>query len=796
MLTFFSGTFAIAGLAAALGPILIHLINRRRYRVVRWAAMDFLREALEHSRKMLRLRDIFLLVLRTLCVLCFGLAMARPHFSRTTATLAPDQPVHAVIVVDNSLSMGYQKQSGTLLDEAKAKARDFVQSLPDGSWISIWPLCGAAPGFSRDAYRTKEDALDALAALRVADAEGTAAVAMDLALEACSHVTEVPSKRVVFIGDQQRCVWPTSSLRPQLEKLPEMQIVEVATGGAENSWVAEVKLRDGIADVETPATIVATIRHEGPGPRPDVQVTLTVDGADVGSRAVDLEPGQSSEVIFSHTFDVPAEPGRPAFVPIAVSIPSDRLPADDQRFLVVPVVASLPVLFIDQEGQDEDPRKNRYGETFRLRRLLAPVTSRGDPAKQLVQVRQARIEDLTRGLLEDVRLVVVAGVERPVADSVSLLREYVEGGGQLFLAAGGQFDPAAWNEEAWRQGAGILPLPLKAQPLGQLPEEAPGEIQPTYLSFESLVGEHFHLEGISREELQDLYGLPLFFKAVEVERSEDAVREMLEAESKRLAERGPGPSWLLWRSPEAAAAGRPEEEARRSAPRILGTFTNQAPFLVQRDVGRGRIIFLSTGLQSSWNTLTRTNAVLVLDRILRASLQRTIERRNFESEERLVVHVEPGERRARFLLVRPGGAEEALSMEALGADLYGVVVRNVTRRGHYRVTATREEGGGTGASGTKLWDVSLAVNGPERESELGSIDPVVLRERLGDGNYRWISPGEAIPIGGAQVSGEGIWKWLMSLVLILLFFELSVLAWPAWKSGKDARALPGKEGSS
>ena len=38
--------FAIAGLAAALGPLLIHLLNRRRFKVIEWAAMDFLRRAL------------------------------------------------------------------------------------------------------------------------------------------------------------------------------------------------------------------------------------------------------------------------------------------------------------------------------------------------------------------------------------------------------------------------------------------------------------------------------------------------------------------------------------------------------------------------------------------------------------------------------------------------------------------------------------------------------------------------------------------------------------------------------
>src|ERR687891_655407 len=92
--------FAVAGAIFAAGPVIIHLLNRRRYRVVQWAAMDFLKEAMQRNRRILHLRDLLLLALRTLCVLLFGLAMARPYFSRTDGQVDPDQPVHAVLLVD------------------------------------------------------------------------------------------------------------------------------------------------------------------------------------------------------------------------------------------------------------------------------------------------------------------------------------------------------------------------------------------------------------------------------------------------------------------------------------------------------------------------------------------------------------------------------------------------------------------------------------------------------------------------------------------------------------------------
>src|ERR1700722_11794885 len=131
MLTFLPGysAFALAGLIAASVPVLIHLLNRRRFKVTEWAAMQFLRDAVRRNRRLLNLRDIILLILRTVALAVIGLALARPFFAGNSAQLSPNQPLHAVVVVDNSQSMGYQRLDGSpLLDEAKGRVREFIEA--------------------------------------------------------------------------------------------------------------------------------------------------------------------------------------------------------------------------------------------------------------------------------------------------------------------------------------------------------------------------------------------------------------------------------------------------------------------------------------------------------------------------------------------------------------------------------------------------------------------------------------------------------------------------------------------
>jgi hypothetical protein len=822
---FLTPWFAIAGLVAAAGPIAIHLLNRRRYRVVEWAAMDFLRQAIRRSRRILQLRDVLLLILRTACVLLFGLAMARPYWGGASSTVDPDQPIHVVLLVDNSLSMSYDQLGRTLLEKAKMTAGEYIKRLPPGNRVSVLPVCGSRE-FSLGAYSTKEDALEALDAIEAVDRQASAGAAVDLALEACRRVPSPSSKQVVFLSDQQWCNWPPQSLDAQLKQLPcPVQVVQVLPDAAENAWIADFRLQDGMADASSPAVFLATIRYEGSSPRHDVQVTLVVDGVTIATQTVELQPGQEREVRFPpYQFDVSSEPGRPAFVTAEVAIPHDRLPADDQRSLVVPVVSAMPVVFVDQYGSDEDPRRNRFGETFRLRRLLAPMTSRNDQDRQLIQIRHVKIDQLSRDLLADARLVVVAGINSP-ENSVPLLREYVEQGGALLIAAGGEFDPAAWTDAAWKDGLGILPAPLKPTPVGQLPTATTGPLQPFQLDFASLVHDYFLLAQSPREELEDLYRLPYFFKAVEADLSDDVLGRMMRTAAQKIEKdqaavadldrrleelaqkevRGPltesqrqererlqqaradtQPQWLLWTADQRSekSSRGPVELAEKTRPRVLGSYTNRIPFLIQREIGRGQVLFVSTGVYRDWNTLTTTNAVLVFDRIFRDLVQRSLPQRNLTSTGQIVLPVAPELHRARFTLTTPSGREEPLPVDALGADRYGITLKNLPQRGLYQIAAHGTKQTPQAGPDAKVWQVALAVNGPVEESDLRVLGEKDLQERMGQAAYRWVADGQPITLTAAQVQGQDLWKWAMLAVLGCLLVELAIVAWPSLVGGR------------
>ncbi len=831
--------FAAAGLAAAAGPVLIHLLNRRRFRVRQWAAMEFLRKAVQRNRRWLEWRDLLLLCLRTAAVVLFGLALARPFFpvGQGEQQVNPNDPVHAVLVVDNSLSMGYDQLEGTLLEQAKQKASEFIDQLPEGSRVSVLPLCGAPVGISRDPYRSRQDALDALDQIRVVDRQGSAAAAADLAATACQQAVDLPVKRVVFLSDHQEGNWPASgggeSLAARLEQLPEIQMVQVAPKEVTNSSISEFRLQDDVADVETATRFLVTVNHQGSDTRRGVKVQLTIGGEPGPEQTVDLDPGPR-ELEFDYRFELPVEPGQPQFVPVSVQLTADRLVEDDSRHLIVPVVAALQVVFIDEYGGEEDPKGGKYGQTYSLRKLLSPQIRQGDsPTRQLVQVRHVQPQQVDQGLLEEARLVVVAGIERPGSSLVKLLRDFVRQGGPLVIAAGGSFDPALWQQDAWLEGAGVLPVPLAVQTVGQVPAELSAEAPAKFfrLDPESMLGESataetlFRIAGESEQSLEDLYGSVYFFKTAQAQTGDKRLAELLQAEAGRIKQqredinqalavvkeledvqrnpRGTGvandpqwqqqveeaqrsladlqPEWLIWSRPppEESAELSPEELARAQQPVVLASYTNGLPFLVERKLDRGRIVLCTSGVLASgkatdWNILPAGNAFIIFDRLLRGMIENTFSSRNFSPGQRIELPIAASDRRRDFLLHRPNGGQQAIAAEALTADRYGLLIREADVRGHYRVEVPPEQD----TSGLVPFEqLTVAVNGPAAESQLTLLGKEDLEKRMGQANYRWIAAGETISISGAA-SNQGWWRLLLLFVIILLLIELLMLAWP------------------
>lgn len=118
----------IWALPLALAPVIIHLIHRRRHRVVEWGAMMFLLEGPSVSRGAQRLREILLLVARTLAILGLIVGVGRPLAGGWMGRVGGEDLGAVAVVVDRSPSMA-QRVQGRADSKLAAGLRDLQGAL-------------------------------------------------------------------------------------------------------------------------------------------------------------------------------------------------------------------------------------------------------------------------------------------------------------------------------------------------------------------------------------------------------------------------------------------------------------------------------------------------------------------------------------------------------------------------------------------------------------------------------------------------------------------------------------------
>src|SRR6266446_2275042 len=105
----FLAPFFLVGLGAVAIPIVIHLIQRERKRVVEFPSLMFIRRIPYQSVRRRRIRHWLLLAMRATAVALLVLAFARPFFRQNAlaAAAATGGAREVVILLDQSASMGY-----------------------------------------------------------------------------------------------------------------------------------------------------------------------------------------------------------------------------------------------------------------------------------------------------------------------------------------------------------------------------------------------------------------------------------------------------------------------------------------------------------------------------------------------------------------------------------------------------------------------------------------------------------------------------------------------------------------
>jgi hypothetical protein len=454
-ISFVNPAFLTAGAALLASPIIIHLINRMRYRRIQWAPMEFLFESQRRNRRRVLLKQLLLLLLRILIVVLFVALVARPYVGSKLAAFFGGERTHEVVVLDDSCSMNdrwadtnaFERARKAVLQLGKAAA-----ARPGSHALTVLRLSRAnQPDVLRE---TLDEASIARLQGRVESLQCThGAYGLLEGVKEAERLFEEDAgmKRTLhLVSDFRSRDWlAEGALTEKLAHLAaddvDMNFVRCVPAQHQNLGVAglEVKARNVAAGV--PVTFLAQVRNHGPGSTGEFELGIVVDSKALSSGRLDPLPSGESVV---HSFEVAFDqPGRHS---LRVSLPQDSLPADDDRFLVLDIKDNIPVLIVNG---DRDAQFIDY-----IAFALAP----GGEAKTGIDPVIRGPEALSIELLAHYRMVTLYNVPKLSAQAVASLERYVSEGGGLVIFPGDQVEPVFYETALYRGGAGLFPAPISS----------------------------------------------------------------------------------------------------------------------------------------------------------------------------------------------------------------------------------------------------------------------------------------------------------------------------------------------
>jgi hypothetical protein len=510
MLEFFAnpGYLAVGG-ALVSAPIIIHLINRMRFKRLRWAAMEFLLKSQKRNRRRLIIEQILLLMLRCLLVALATLLVSR--FLGFSFGMNQAKDTLHVVIVDDTLSMSDQWKEGDNMRTCFQVAKtDVLQDrIVKGLAISnksdrlmILPLSKVAldKSFQAKTYTRLGDKarMDELKA----DLEQLEPTRLHVALlPALMRVKEAvkanPESRVIvyILSDYRASDWGLpggEKLHKELVQIAkgestEVRLIDTAhpyrivpgPGGVplshDNIGIVDLKAGTRVAGKDMPVSFTATIANYSSR---EAKVNVAIFDDSSGREMLQLDfnksmplkiaAGETNSVSFEMPFSPDIKASEAYFAQISARLESaqrgklenDGLLEDNVRHATIEIRNKVPVLIIDGEG----PRgRAESQDSFFIKKAVMSVPgasyevvhgdelSGGGPTKVLER----------SNLLQYPTIFILNVRELTTPKQLANLENYVREGGGVAFFLGPNVLADYYNKNLYKKGKGLFPVPLK-----------------------------------------------------------------------------------------------------------------------------------------------------------------------------------------------------------------------------------------------------------------------------------------------------------------------------------------------
>ena len=445
----FLNPFVLFGLIAASIPIILHLLNLRKLRTVEFSSIKFLKELQKSQIRRLKIRQILLLVLRTLLIIFIVLAFSRPVIQGTLPGMTKYAQTSAVILFDNSPSMNYSDEFGNRFNYAKRTARKLIEQFRSGDEVAIIPMSDLKEfgnyNFSRDLQNLKEQINRINIGYSVADLDKSISLTSAL-FENSRNI----NKEIFIISDNQLINFKSidtiseQSQNNSIIKKYHTSIYFLEVGAKSkidyaNLSIDSVQLLTQIFQPNKPVQILANIHNYSQQDQPSAILSITFNNERVAQTEFNINANSTKSV------NISANPKDYKIVSAEAKLESDALEEDNSKYFGFIMPRTPRIAIVDDE-------KNPY--------LLSALGVNN--FNNLYNAEVMTVNDFNNRTITDYDACIINSLKNL---TIEKLRQYIANGGKAIIFA----DDILAQSPNYLDLLGIQNGRLTQYPEGQMP---------------------------------------------------------------------------------------------------------------------------------------------------------------------------------------------------------------------------------------------------------------------------------------------------------------------------------------
>jgi len=279
-------------------PLLIHLFYNRKYRLIEFSSIKFLKDLEVDSMRKIHIIELLLLLIRTLIIFFLILMLSRPVIKSESfeSYFKANQPINCLIALDDSFSMTRSDRTVYLKDIFSKKIKNIIQTLPQKSYLSIIRLSDQKLIYDG----LKDDYLDE----RLVGKMGDSNIDFSSFINSIQNQEENINREIHILSDFQEYSFldiQNNSLEGWNIFMHEMNYID------NNLSIISANIKNDIISLNKEIQIDVKIQNNGKENAKNALLVLNIDNLNVGQQQLDLNAGESSTYNF---FTILSSPGK------------------------------------------------------------------------------------------------------------------------------------------------------------------------------------------------------------------------------------------------------------------------------------------------------------------------------------------------------------------------------------------------------------------------------------------------------------------------------------------------------